>query len=259
MLPKFKRTDPHVSPPTLWRPRQRRFSRPRLVLPGLAPFIITRPKVVAGNQTFNSPGTFSFTIPYCDTLDIYTDGGCGGGGGAAAFNGSVWVVGGTGGNGGYSQAYLAGQFNVIGYGGAGGNGCPLPWGDTSWYWFYSQPRTGNANHKGADGTASGGNIENTTGGYGGATGAQDNGGLSRMGQYDDGSGNVVDTDWCGGNGGRGGRAHLKITASGLQGQSVSVVVGAGGGAGSQTAGWPGYDTIRWPGAGWGGVVYFFWS
>lgn len=163
---------------------------------------------VAGSWSRTSPGTYSFTVPVYSTLRIDVRGAGGGGGG------STYDIGASGQNGaGGGDATAAG---LRGRGGAGGQGS-----------LYNRPG------KASNGTASGGNVLNSTGG--GANG---------------GVGGTYGTT-KGGDGGDGGRAVSDFAPGALGvGGTITVTVPSGGNGGAGQV----------PGSrGGNGAVYISWS
>lgn len=165
---------------------------------------------VAGSWSRTSPGTYSFTVPAYSTLRIDVRGAGGGGGGSTYDAGASGQTGVAGGN-----ASVSGT-GLIGRGGSCGQGA-----------YYNQPG------KAANGTASGGNVVNTTGGG-------SNGGVG--GTYG---------ATKGGNGGDGGRAVSDYGPGAIAPGTVltvTVPTGGNGGAG-QVAGAKGTN----------GAVYITWT
>ncbi|UPT95381.1 hypothetical protein J4G48_0040205 [Bradyrhizobium barranii subsp. apii] len=212
--------------------------------------------VKPGSVSYATVGTYTFIIPRYRSLfvDVY---GAGGGGGGAAYyydtyniatggvqygeqigygpgGGYTYQVGRDGGAGGYSQFYLGGYTQVIGYGGAGGSG--LTWFHSS-YGGYSPQIS-------AAGTAGGGDANITGGGAGPGT----------YGYTQSYSPQVNGYTWTYGNyGGYGGRAYRTFSAGQLPiGAAVTIVVGAGGQYGWQY-------TSTSPTYGGNGVVNISWS
>ena len=150
----------------------------------------------AGSASYNTPGTYSFTIPYHATFSAVVYG-AGGGGGGIATDGS---------GGGYSQ--FAGT--LTGYGGGGGQVAPGGSGTGA---------TGTA------GTASGGSAT-TGGGVGGGAGAYNNYGSGK---------DFPGYDQFGGTGGPGGlSSYTWSVGTWTPGSTVTIIVGAGGAPGTGT-------------------------
>jgi hypothetical protein len=203
----------------------------------IMPFRRVIPSVFAttpGSASWNTPGTYSFTVPKHRTfsMDIYGAGG--GGGGAGGYNGLALgtTSGSPGGDGGYSYLLANGILQVVGYGGGGGgatsyNGSGFP-----------------AGTPGAQGTAVNGDGNITGGGRAG------------------GNPGYLDTGFAGGSqggyGGAGGRAYRTIQRGVIPyGSIITIVVGAGGAAGVNGANQNGYIWV--PAAGTYGGVYASWT
>jgi hypothetical protein len=191
----------------------------RRILPGAGPTILP------GSAGYTSPGTYTFIVPYYNSLTVDVRGAGGGGGGSRYTGYAIYY----GGNGNYSY-FAAGDATLIGYGGAGGSG-------TNW-----SPPVGGVN--GAHGGAGGGDSNITGGGSPGGQGSV----ISLSGSL------------TAGEGGYGGRAvrtwsrsqwYTKLTPK----SAITVVVGAGGGpADCEPVG-----IARYPSAGQNGAVYISWS
>lgn len=171
------------------------------ILPGFPARLPRGSAVTPGSQTFNTPGTTSWTAQAFNTLTATVKGSGGGSGGGGAglspVNNTPGNNGGPGGTGG------ACSFNttVVGNGGGGGGG---------------GTNAGGTGSTGASGTATGGDTNTTGGGAAGGTpgGAAGGGGGGP-----------------GGVGGPGGQAVKTYTSSSLTG-SITVVIGARGTAGA---------------------------
>jgi hypothetical protein len=207
----------------------------RGALPGLAPLPLrVRLPVVPGSTSYG-PGTYTFFLPNCDNLsiDLYAPGG-GGGGSGSTFNG-VPQNATPGSAGGYVRAYYYGNFSfdLIAY---GGNGGPATIGQPS-------PLSG------SHGTATGGNIANTTGG--GAAG-----GIYGIITSSFGTGSAY-----GSYGGYGARCASNFSGLALyQGIPITVIVGSPGAAGANnTGGSPYLVNTQNPSGGNGGAAYISWS
>ncbi|UPT95382.1 hypothetical protein J4G48_0040210 [Bradyrhizobium barranii subsp. apii] len=183
------------------------------------------PTITPGSASFTSPGTYTFVVPYYNSLTADVRGGGGGGGGARYSDSSIYYA--SAGN--YSY-FAAPDATLIGYGGGGANGA-----------VWSPPRNGD---NGSPGTAAGGDGNITGGGSAGGQGAIISAGGSLVG----------------GTGGAGGRAYrtwvrsqwyTKLTPR----TSITVVVGDGG-AKSECE--PAYIT-QYNTNGQSGAVYISWS
>jgi hypothetical protein len=130
------------------------------------------PSIVPGSQSFTTPGTFTFVVPYYNTLTVDVRGGGGGGGGARFSDSTIYYAG----SGGFSGFY-APDVQVFGLAGGGANGC-----------VWSPPRNGDS---GGAGAGQGGSTNITGGGSSGGIGAILNPGAGQL---------------QGGSGGNGGRA-----------------------------------------------------
>lgn len=190
------------------------------------------PTIIPGSVSFLTPGTYSFEVPYHHTLFADARGASGGGGGIS-WSQDDGATNHAGGSGGYSY-FNAPTGNVVGYGGAGGQGIDN----------YPGPYTG-AN--GAHGTGLNGDYNGTgdatTGGVGAAF-------------------PTAGAEFYAGNGGNGARAY-KTWASGLitPKSLITVVVGAGGARGAEwfggTQDYSGFSPHS--AAGVNGAVYISWT
>ena len=199
---------------------------------------------VPGNQTYSTPGTYTFTVPASgwSTLTVTVDGAGGSGGhdqvggsnagGNSSFNSSV--IGG-GANGGSNAFYTSGPIP----GGAGGTASG---GDTN--------TSGNVGGTAPYGGGPGAGGTSAAGASGGS-GAQ--GGVAGNGAAPGGGGGGSNPSLnCASGGGGGGRAVKTYNTSTLTpGASITVVVGAGGASRA-----PG---VNQSGAGGDGKVYIAWS
>ena len=237
---------------------------------------------IRGEQVYTTPGTYSWTVPagvsYVSVLCIGGGGGSyrnstGAVGGTSSFNGVVLeayggnggtqdpatILGGTGtsiggrigggnggqpttaggGAGGYSGKGGNGGGNAGSGGGGGGGGAPDAGGAGGGVGIYGQGSSGTG---GDNGTGSGGG-----GGSGGAAGGDVNNSTgARGGSYGGGGGCWVYSTAYGGSGG--GLRYYNTYAV-TAGQSIAVIVGAGGDGGSSGAGSGANGAVRivWPG------------
>lgn len=165
--------------------------RPVDIIPGLTG--IAGQAIIPGSTTFSTPGTFSFTTPTYNQLDIQVLGAAGGDGGNGTTGGKtpMDVPGGPGGSGGlvhsiFFNMAISGIFTVVvGTGGAagigiGGGSSPTdgnPGGGSSFGGFMLAGGGGggqsanNGGASGSPGTASGGNVANIAGGAANTRGA----------------------------------------------------------------------------------------
>jgi len=228
-------------------------------MPLILPFrrILGIAPVKPGSVSYASVGTYTFIVPRYRSLFVDVYGAGGGGGGAAyyydtynyatggvqygqgvggasgAIPGYVYYEGQAGNGGGYSQFYLGGYYQVIGYGGAGGAG--LTWFNSS-FQSYSPQVSGAGSAGGGDANIAGGGAGPGTYGYTQSYSPQVGGYTWTYGNY----------------GGYGGRAYRTFTAGQLPiGSAVTVVVGQGGAPGwqytstSATYGGNGVVNISW--------------
>lgn len=221
--------------------RERRILRPRFSLPGLAPLPQADIPVVPGSSNFLSAGVFSFTIPAYNTIN-FTVNGAGGGGAGAWARGGTFIAGGNGsagGAGGLSRM-TGGGFDLIGFGGSGGN--PGIYTGQPFSGIY----TGVDGSAGAFGSASGGTTNAPGNGHaGGVAGITSN--------------SLFGTAQFGGAGGVGGFSARSVAFPVIPYFTVvTVTVGNGGAAGANATSQ--YDsTSQFPTAGAVGSVLISWS
>lgn len=137
--------------------------------------------ITAGSQNFTIPGTYSFTLPSYNILNVTVDGG-GGGGAEGGFIGppkSPFYNPGPGGfpGGQCVSRYLSNAVNGVVTIVVGAGGPPGTNGNTSSFNGTMVATGGGAGTFGnpVDGTGSGGNISNTTGGGAGGGGGDPDG------------------------------------------------------------------------------------
>jgi hypothetical protein len=194
------------------------------------------PTIFQSPKKFETPGTFSWTVPPGVTSICVETWGGGGGGGSA--NSNV-PIGSGGGGGGYAYecfSVLPGTIYsvVVGFGGGGGSGT---WGNS-----------------GSNGQASRfGDLVNATGGSGGSGGVGGAGGTSMNSfKADGGAGGNAGIGGNGGNGGNGGSGGY---GSVYQSNGNPGVIPGGGGSGANIQHVSG---TRDGGAGARGQVYIYW-
>jgi len=198
-----------------------------LILPFRRMLASGGPSIIPGSAAYTSPGTYTFIVPYYNSLTVDVRGG--GGGGAGNRWTGYYIYSSSPGN--YSY-FGAPDATLIGYGGGSATG-------SNW-----SPPVGGVS--GGAGSAGGGDVNipggGSSGGYGSIVG-------------DDSIGHLQ-----GGDGGPGGRAYrtwvrsqwyTKLTPK----SAITIVVGAGGAASECE---PVYIQ-RYPIAGYNGAVYISWS
>jgi hypothetical protein len=192
--------------------------------------------IVPGSASYTSPGTYSLTVPAnFNTFVIDVRGGGGGGGGAGTL--SPQGYGTAGGAGSQSYVTIPGWASMVGYAGDGGQPDTYS-GSFTWY-------DGAA---GANGPAVNGDSNITGGGAAGGVGANIHGGYNPNPRS------------VGGNGGYGGRSVRTFTKQQLivqPRQTLTIVVGGGGAAGTFPNWTPAVYTYPQPGS--AGAVYISWS
>lgn len=207
------------------------------MLPGIGGFIGTA--IVAGSQTYSTPGTYTFDVPSYNsiTFEVY-----GGGGGGGWYNvGAVY----TGSQGGTSSVNIPqGTFEATGGGGGGvSTTTPAP----------ISGGTGTAPSGGT--TASGGDAAygpgNRTGGTAGGPAGGSGGSGTAVGNPPGGGGGgyggVTDKGTQRYATGGGGAGYASYTTSEYVGTTLTVIVGAGGTStfGSSIYGGDGRVVITW--------------
>jgi len=167
-----------------------------------------RGKTLAGSQTYNTPGTYSFTVPLYKTMTVTVNGGGGGGKGGGGTVSSFLLENGT-----TEYTYVSGS--------QGGSGTLSRFNAPTN--LIANPGTGG----GSNGTATGGDT-NTTGGAG-------NGGNGGTGN-DNGLGGNPPDGFNGGNGGRAVSTYIRTSGGLTVGAVISLTVGSRGSGGSGAGG-----------------------
>ena len=212
--------------------------------------------VTPGSQTFSSPGTYTFTVPAYNTLTVQAWGGGGGGVGSKdgnAVNRSVAYAGSSGGasqwdggtgsgnpqaNGGTRGAALDVTVSGSG-GGAGGTGQNCSSASTgqaggNQIYRYGASQSNPPSGKGGNGASGGAGGASVTGqAANGRAGAAPGGGGSGSTNYFYRRGQSPRTGFPGGGGG-GYCARTYSAGTYAPGESVTIVVGAGGAGGNST-------------------------